>query len=120
MMAKRGEGRIFGSSSKAPISRDFGIAADRLEWIVITYTLTLVALTLVALTLVALTLVALTSVSGRISDMLGRIRIFTLGFVGFIISSLPCSLAAGNMSTFLTPYVIQERLGFVTVTVRFP
>lgn len=62
----------------APISREFGIAVDRLEWIALTY---------------SLTLVALTPVSGRISDMLGRTRIFTLGFVGFIISSLLCSLA---------------------------
>lgn len=62
----------------APISRDFGIAVDSLEWIAITY---------------SLTLVALTPISGRISDMLGRTRIFTLGFVGFIIASLLCSLA---------------------------
>lgn len=62
----------------APISRDFGIAVDSLEWIVITY---------------SLTLVALTPISGRVSDMLGRTRVFTLGFISFIISSLLCSLA---------------------------
>lgn len=62
----------------APISRDFGITVEALEWIVLTY---------------SLTLVALTPVSGRISDMLGRTRIFTLGFVSFILASLLCSLA---------------------------
>lgn len=62
----------------APISRDFGIAVDRLEWIVITY---------------SLTLVALTPISGRVSDGLGRTRVFTLGFISFIIASLLCSLA---------------------------
>lgn len=62
----------------APIARDFGIAVDRLEWVVVTY---------------ALTLVALVPISGRISDLLGRTRVFTWGFIAFIVGSLLCSLA---------------------------
>lgn len=62
----------------APIAQDFGIAVNRLEWVVVTY---------------ALTLVALVPISGRVSDMLGRTRVFTWGFVAFIFGSLLCSLA---------------------------
>lgn len=62
----------------APIANDYGIAVDKLEWVVVTY---------------ALTLVALVPISGRISDLLGRTRVFTWGFIAFIFGSLLCSLA---------------------------
>lgn len=62
----------------ATMARDFGLQVDRMQLVVVSY---------------ALAQVALVPISGRASDILGRTRTFTWGFVVFIGGSALCSLA---------------------------
>ena len=60
------------------IERDLHISISELEWIVTAY---------------ALTFAALMITGGKLGDLYGRRRIFTVGLVVFTLSSLACGLA---------------------------
>src|SRR6476659_7513192 len=61
------------------IQRDLGISRSELEWTVTAYALTFAVLLLTG---------------GKLGDLYGRRRIFTIGLVVFTLSSLACGLSS--------------------------
>ncbi|RMI34900.1 MFS transporter [Nocardia stercoris] len=66
------------STAGPSIQRDFHTSTSALQWMIAAYTLTF-----------SVMLIA----GGRLGDVVGRRRMFTIGLVGFIASSVACSLA---------------------------
>jgi EmrB/QacA subfamily drug resistance transporter len=73
------------------MQRDLGIAVSELEWIVSGYALTFAVLMLTG---------------GKLADLFGRRRIFSVGLAVFTVSSLACGLA-GSASVLIGARVVQ-------------
>jgi EmrB/QacA subfamily drug resistance transporter len=73
------------------IQRDMGMSHSAALWIVDAY---------------LLALASLTALGGRLGDMLGKVRTFTVGVAGFALSSLVCALA-GNETELISGRALQ-------------
>src|SRR5438132_413349 len=73
------------------IQHDLGISVSQLEWVVNAYALTFGVLLLTG---------------GKLADLFGRRRIFILGLVIFVASSLACGLA-GDATTLIAARTVQ-------------
>lgn len=74
-----------------PMQREFHATAGGIEWVALSY---------------LLTLVALVAPIGRASDWLGRKSVYTFGFAVFTIASAACALAP-NLWTLIAFRIIQ-------------
>src|SRR6201989_3621248 len=73
------------------IKADLGITTSELEWTVAAYALTFASLLLTG---------------GKLGDLLGRRRIFTIGLAVFTLSSLACGLS-GSASEMISARAVQ-------------
>ncbi|PRZ43964.1 EmrB/QacA subfamily drug resistance transporter [Antricoccus suffuscus] len=74
-----------------PMQKEFGASAGSVQWVALSY---------------LLTLVALVAPVGRVSDWLGRKSVYVYGFGVFTVASLLCALAP-NLTTLIIFRVLQ-------------
>lgn len=85
------------------ISRDLRIPNNQAEWIVSVY-----------LVLICILLIFF----GRLSDQLGRVRLFQIGTIIFVLGSLACGLSV-NLLTILAARVVQALGASMTMATNF-
>ncbi|HEY5184181.1 MAG TPA: MFS transporter [Actinomycetes bacterium] len=73
------------------MQREFGVSIGEIEWVALSY---------------LLTLVALVTVIGRIADMVGRKLLYTYGFALFTLASIACALSP-NLDFLIGARVVQ-------------